>query len=419
MQSKIYDQLKKLSKDEQSFEKLKELYENVSEEKRTYKNHLDLLESAIRNDYDSILITELNLEKPGPKIVYVNEGFCKMTGYSQEEVIGKTPRILQGPKTDRAILDKLKRRLKEGQAFFGQAVNYRKDGSEFVNQWDIHPLTDADGNITHWVSYQHDITERKRAEKVLVDTNIEFDQLKEESRRTVVDVDLQGNIVMANKSFRELIGYDKDELKQVKIWDLFPKKYRESLSGRFDGEVNQKEFNDQLFKGIIKHKNGVPIQIEGHTKVMDLKEHTLIRAEIKNISLQKRIMDTLKRRNKDYASIFNKASEFTYRITMQNGEPVVEYVSENFPEFTGVSLVSVKNKGGLKKFVHADDLQKVKDHYQNILKGTDATCEYRIRTKEGEYVTIIDYGKPSWDESRNSVTCCKGTVSLKAATEPA
>jgi len=419
MQSKIYDQLKTLSKDDESYEKLKQLFDELYEESQTYKNHLDLLEAAIRNDYDSILITELNLEKPGPKIVYVNEGFCKMTGYSKEEVIGKTPRILQGPKTDRAVLDKLKYKLVEGQSFFGQAINYRKDGTEFVNQWDIHPLTDADGNITHWVSYQHDITEKKRAEKVLVDTNVEFDQLKEEASRTVVDVDMQGNIVMANKSFRELIGYDKDELKQVKIWDLFPKKYRESLMARFEGDMNQGDFKNQQFKGIIKHKNGVPIQIEGRTKIMDLKEHTLIRGEIKNISLQKRIMDTLRRRNREYSAIFNKASEFTYRINLQNGEPVIEYVSENFPGFTGISLDDVNEKGGLEKLVHNDDLAKVKDHYRSVLEGKESTCEYRIRRKQGEYIKIIDYGKPSWDESRNRVTCCKGAVTVKASAETA
>lgn len=419
MQSKIYDQLKALSKDDESYEKLKQLFDELKEESQTYKNHLDLLESAIRNDYDSILITELNLEKPGPRIVYVNEGFCKMTGYSKEEAIGKTPRILQGPKTDRAVLDKLKYKLIEGQSFFGQAINYRKDGTEFVNQWDIHPLTDADGNITHWVSYQHDITERKRAEKVLVDTNVEFDELKEEASRTVVDVDMQGNIVMANKSFRDLIGYDKDELKQIKIWDLFPKKYRESLMARFEGDMNPGNFENQQFKGIIKHKNGVPIQVEGRTKIMDLKEHTLVRGEIKNISLQKRIMDTLRRRNRDYSSIFNKASEFTYRINLQNGEPVIEYVSENFPGFTGISLEDVNEKGGLEKLVHSSDLDKVKDHYRSVLEGQESTCEYRIRTKDGEYIEIIDHGKPSWDESRNRVTCCKGAVTAKASVETA
>lgn len=419
MQSSIKDQLKELSKDKQAFEKLKGLFAELEDEKIKYHEDLNLLESAIRNDYDSILITELSLEKPGPKIVYVNDGFCKMTGYSREEVIGKTPRILQGPKTDRAILDKLVRKLKEGQAFFGQAINYKKDGTEFVNQWDIHPLTDADGNITHWVSYQHDITERKRAEKVLVDTNVEFDGLKEESRRTVLDVDLQGNIVMANKSLRELIGYDKDELKQIKVWDLFPKKYRDSLHSRFEGTFDEEDFDNQQFKGIIKHKNGVPIQIESRTKMMHLKEHTLIRAEIKNISLQKRIMDTLRQKNKNYESIFKKASEFTYRIGLSNGEPVVEYVSEHFPEFTGFSLETVNKEGGLKKLVHKEDLSKVKDHYKKVLSGNSCTCEYRIRNKAGDYVEIVDYGKPSWDETNTKVTCAKGAISVKHAVKSA
>lgn len=413
MQSDIKEHLQKLSKDEKAYNELKELYEQLESEKEKVEKDLDLLESAIRNDYDSILITELNLEKPGPKIVYVNDGFCKMTGYSKEEVIGKTPRILQGPKTDRAILDKLKRKLREGQAFFGQAINYKKDGTEFVNQWDIHPLTDEEGNLTHWVSYQHDITERKRAEKVLVDTNVDFDDLKEESQRTVIDVDVQGNIVMANKAFRELIGYDKDEVKQVKVWDLFPRKYRDSLITRFDGEFDRENFEGQQFKGIIKHKNGVPIQIQGKTRILNLKEHTLIRAEIKNISLQKRIVDTLKRRNKDFSSIFNKASEFNYRVGIVNGEPVMEYVSEEFPELTGISPEAVSKPGGLEKLVHGDDYEKVVKHFKKALGGTQSTCEYRIRNKEGEYVKIYDYCKPRLDSEGQQVSSVKGAVSLK------
>ncbi len=126
MEPSIEEKLKSLSKDEGSFEKLKDLYEGLSEDKQKLQKHLRLLEQSIENDYDSILITDINLEKPGPKIVYVNDGFTEITGYSREEVIGKTPRILQGPKTDREVLDRLKERLKHGKPFFGQAVNYKK-----------------------------------------------------------------------------------------------------------------------------------------------------------------------------------------------------------------------------------------------------------------------------------------------------
>src|SRR5690606_29225144 len=126
--------------DEKAFEVLKDMFDKNLLSCKVVEKNLWLLEQAIKNDYDSILITDIQMQQGGPRIVYVNDGFTKMTGYTRDEVIGKTPRILQGPKTDRNTLDTLKKSLIEGHSFFGQAVNYRKDGSEFINQWDIHPI---------------------------------------------------------------------------------------------------------------------------------------------------------------------------------------------------------------------------------------------------------------------------------------
>ncbi|SMO33353.1 PAS domain-containing protein [Fodinibius sediminis] len=289
--------LRDLCKDEQSFEKIKKSIASLVEERDKTKHQLSLLEAAIKDDYESILITELNLEEPGPEIVYVNDGFCEITGYSREEVMGKTPRILQGPKTDREVLDKLKERLINGQCFFGQAINYRKDGSEFVNQWDIHPLTNEEGVPTHWVSYQHDITERKRAEQQFIDTKIEFDELREESYCTAIDIDSEGNVISANNAFAALTGYTKDELKDCKVWEFFPDKYTHSLKKRFTEDDGESLLNGKEFKALIKHKSGLPIQVKGQSRVLDLKDQQVIRVEIENISLQKKVMDSLRKRH--------------------------------------------------------------------------------------------------------------------------
>ena len=415
MQLDQLEKLKKWSKDDESFKQIKKFVEDLVNERNRKAEKLRLLESAIRSDYDSILITELDLEKPGPKIVYVNDGFCEMTGYSKEEVIGKTPRILQGPKTDRKVLDKLKHDLQEGKSFFGQAVNYRKDGSEFVNQWDIHPLTDSDGNITHWVSYQHDITKRKRAEEHVFDQKVEFDNLREESKQTVVDVDVQGNIVMANKAFRELIGYSKDELKKIKIWDLFPTKFSESLQSRFDGEDIESMFEGEILRGVIVHKKDIPVQVKGTTRIMDLKDQKLIRAEIENISLQKRIMSTLKKRNNDFDRVVGKASEFTYRIEFEDENLILTSVSEEFPQITGLSHEAVLGQKTLEKFVHDDDVDAVRSHIMKIKDGSNSTCEYRIRCKDNSYIQVLDYGKPEWDKREEQVHAARCAVSVDEA----
>ena len=134
------------------------------EARRHAEESLRLLNSAVLQAKDSILITDAELNLPGPRIIFVNPAFTTMTGYTAEEVIGKTPRILQGVHTDKAVLSRLRHDLERGEVFEGEAINYRKDGKEFNLEWQIAPLRDADGNITHFVAIQRDITDRKKLE---------------------------------------------------------------------------------------------------------------------------------------------------------------------------------------------------------------------------------------------------------------
>ncbi|MGM0587892.1 MAG: PAS domain-containing protein [Bacteroidota bacterium] len=414
MDSRILKKLKACSKDEESFEELKSLYKDVDQQREQAQNHLNLLESAIRNDYDSIVITELELEKPGPKIVYVNEGFCKMTGYTRDEVIGKTPRILQGPKTDRAVLDRLKKRLIEGKSFFGQAVNYRKDGSEFIIQWDIHPLTNEEGEITHWVSFQHDITERRRAEQRLVDTDVEFDDLEEEAHCILVDVDEQGNVVMASKAFRELVGYDNEELKEIKVWDLLPGKFKRSLHGRFSEVFKPEEFDGKTYRALIEHRTGVPIQIEVSSRILKTKDQTIVRADVKNISMQKRVLRTLQKRNNSFKKVFSQRSDFRYTLALDDDHtPIFQSVSDNITDVTGWNENEVLAKGQWSKLIHPDDKEAVLTHYNKALKGHSNTQEYRLKRKDGTFIKVVDYARPVWDEQQEKIVRLKGAVTVQ------
>ena len=100
---------------------------------------LRLLGSAVEQSKESIVITEAELDLPGPKIIFVNPAFTAMTGYTAQEAIGKTPRILQGPRTDKAVMSRLRQNLQQGEPFTGEAINYRKDGTEYTQEWQIAP----------------------------------------------------------------------------------------------------------------------------------------------------------------------------------------------------------------------------------------------------------------------------------------
>jgi PAS domain S-box-containing protein len=119
-----------------------------------YANLLAAMERALRGANIPIIITEGLLKRPGPRIVFVNRAFCASTGYTEKELLGQTPRILQGPRTNRLLLKELSEQLKNGEPFAGQTINYRKDGTPYLATWNISPICDDNGKITHYVSFQ-------------------------------------------------------------------------------------------------------------------------------------------------------------------------------------------------------------------------------------------------------------------------
>ncbi|MCG8689179.1 MAG: PAS domain-containing protein [Desulfobacterales bacterium] len=117
-----------------------------------------MLESSIEESFNSVIITEAG---DGYPIVYVNPAFCEMTGYGPHEVLGKSPSLLQGEKTDPEVIQKLSEDLKAGRLFHGRAINYRRDGSTFMMEWKIVPIRGKENQVTHYLAIQHDVTGRE------------------------------------------------------------------------------------------------------------------------------------------------------------------------------------------------------------------------------------------------------------------
>lgn len=147
-------------------------------EKKKQQALLKLFESVITRSSDSILITDAEpIDLPGPRILYANEAFAKMTGYSLEEVLGQTPRILQGTDTDRKQLDRIRQALEKWQPVEAELLNYKKNGEPFWVSISIVPITNEKGWHINWIAIQRDITERKRAEEELRIKNKELKNL--------------------------------------------------------------------------------------------------------------------------------------------------------------------------------------------------------------------------------------------------
>lgn len=179
-------------------------------QQRARDKQLRLLENAVSRQNDILLITEAEpIDGPdGPKIVYVNDAFERRTGFLREEAVGQTPRILQGPKTQREVLDRIRSAMKKWQPVSAELINYTKSGEEFWLDLDIVPLADESGSFTHWVAIERDISERKQSEAALRTNEERFRLIAKSTGNALWEWNAATRLHWWSEGFFEIFGHE-------------------------------------------------------------------------------------------------------------------------------------------------------------------------------------------------------------------
>ncbi|HEY1057242.1 MAG TPA: ATP-binding protein [Limnobacter sp.] len=181
---------------------------------------LKLLETCVERFNDMVVITEAEpIVADGPKIRWVNQAYYKRTGFTPEEVIGKTPRILQGPLTQQEALRRIHQALSNWQPIREELINYTKTGELMWLDVDIVPIANEAGWYTHWVAILRDITERKRAESALNATLHRFRSLANATSDCIWDWDVITDEVWWSEGIQTLFGLNRAQLDNTpKSW---------------------------------------------------------------------------------------------------------------------------------------------------------------------------------------------------------
>ena len=352
---------------------------------------LRLLESIVSNVGDAILGTEAGrIDEPGPKVVYVNESFTRMTGYSSDEILGKTPRILQGPGTDRNRLDGIRAALSEGKPIRTEFLNYRKDGTEFWVEIDIEPVTDEHGNHTHWVSVQRDITERRKQDVALEESEERLRTILVQYASDMITIlEPDGTVRYESPAVEKVLGYKPEELVGKNILDYVHPEDVDRASRELD-----RVWDEPGVRGPVevrfRHEDGSwrCLEAVGNNLLGD--------PAVGGVVINSRNVTERKDAEVGYRSIFENAAEGIYRTTREGrlifANPALARIfGYGSPDEMTSELTNVGQN-------YVDPEQR--EEFVRLMRenGHVSGYEYRVKRKDGSIAWVSDSAREVRDE---------------------
>ena len=388
------------------------------------EEQLRLMESAVERSTEAIIITEAGKTGPDqPKIVYINEALSQLTGYTREEMIGRTPRMFQGPGTDRFQLKKIREARAKWQPCEAELLNYNKQGEEYWIHLSISPIKDRAGNYTHWISVERDITAKKRAEQ----ERQVFYEIIDGINRFGLEQSLQlalekiGRYLQLGYGEAWMLNYDKLRMTCKCRWqvsertNLFFDREKDgtilkghSLKGKAWerksilcwNNLQEESFSrkEQALKCGLKSAVAIPVLYNGEVIAIFsfFSEYPLTEQQIRNDLLQ-RISTQLgagidKKRTEEELNNFFMLSADMLCVAGMDGQ--FKKVNPAFSTVLGYSEEELLSKPFF-HFVHPDDFAETTTKIQSLASGEPLWFfENRFITKSGEFRWLEWTGTP-------------------------
>ncbi|MGQ4556986.1 MASE3 domain-containing protein [Halobellus sp. GM3] len=281
-------------------------------------------EEAVEHSGHAVVITDRD-----GTIEYVNPAYEEVTGYTEAELLGENPRILQSGEHDDAFFEELWGTILAGEVWESEFVDERKSGERFVVNQTIAPITDEEGEIRHFVGVHKDISERKKQEQELLER---YDLLFNSIRDAIFVVDRDHRITNANPAFTGLFGYELDDVAGDSARVLYDS---EESFARVRREV-RKRANEGRFTQMIEYEKRTGQIFPGETTVFRLHDAdgeevgfiTLVRdvSDRENRIQQLKVLDRMLRHN--LRNDMNVIQGYADLIRHRNGEAVAEDARE-------------------------------------------------------------------------------------------
>lgn len=355
--------------------------------KKLVEQQVMILSNAIEHAPVSIVITD----KEGI-IEYVNPGFEKLTLFSKEEAIGRTPQILKSDIHDRAFYDQLWETILQGKNWTGIFQNKNKKGDFYFGKASISSLSNTKGEITNFIGIEQDITDHMNSENALKESEERFQLL---SDATFESLFIMSNDVCINqnKSAEKLFGYKLDEVLNKPFGFWIKKSFWESA------EFNLTSNKEATFESVALKKDGTSFPCNIRSSLMNHKGEELRVIALWDITQQKFAENALRKSEKKYRELIENQGE---GIILANTNEIISFANPAAEQIFGVKKDGLIGKS-FSEFTTEENFQKLLIETQSRKPGTKSNYEIDIIRKDKIKRTVLVTGTPRYDDDGKEI----------------
>jgi PAS domain S-box-containing protein len=392
----LLDLLHVFNTQEITTQELKELLVKIYNQKKDLKrdkeelNRLSLVASANEN---GVVFT-----KPDGVIFWCNDAYLKLTGFSKEEVIGRTPVNLgKCEYTNKEDLKKMIDPFFNGEMFDVELVHGRKDGSYFWTKTKGKPILDSTGNVVQYFAMIEDITEKKNADFKLIESEDRLSFLILNLQTGIILEDENRRLLLVNKKFCKMFDFEEDpdtlvgmdcsnSVEDSKRFFKNPDIYAERLNSIFKNK--QPVYNEELelVDGRFLERSYIPIFRDGIYKG-NLRSYV-------DITIKKKHEVILQNEKEKYSNIIANMNLGLIEVD-QNDR--ITLVNHSFCEISGYTVAELIGEKTSDLFLVEENVQLFETKNKLRTQGVTDSYEVQVKNKKGEKKYMLISGAPNYD----------------------
>ena len=336
-----------------------------------------ILATAIAQVVEGVVITDANA-----RILYINQAFTRLTGYTAEEAAGQNPRVLKSGRHDREFYEKMWNTILDGRVWRGELTNRRKNGTEYTEEMTITPVRDVRGTITHFIAVKQDVTARRAAEKA----QATLGAIVESSEDAIFSHTMDGTITSWNRGAEHLYGYQTTEAIGMPVSRLVAPESLDMLARGLKKLRDGGVFSQVEMVGKGKTRDRIDVSVSSSPITDAPGTETAAAVVVRDIGARKKAEDDFRKSEEQFRILFAQAP---IGISLQSIDGRMLQVNAALCSMLGYSEQELLGKTR-EALTHPDDLERTSALVAGVLQYPPASCEMEKRYlhKDGHAVPV-------------------------------